>query len=66
MRAKGARLILSYFHSRMRAKELKRCLNSQFTNQDQKAKKMLELTLFQVFSGLDESKKAKKPTLNLF
>jgi hypothetical protein len=26
---------------------------------------MLELTLSQVFSGLDESKKAEKPTLNL-
>jgi hypothetical protein len=26
---------------------------------------MLELTLSQVFSGLDESKKVEKPTLNL-
>jgi hypothetical protein len=26
---------------------------------------MLELTLSQVFSGLDESKKAEKPTLDL-
>jgi hypothetical protein len=33
----------------MRAKELKRCLSSQS----------------QVFSGLDENKKADKPTLNL-
>jgi hypothetical protein len=27
---------------------------------------MLELTLSQVFLGLDESKKAEKPTLNLY
>jgi hypothetical protein len=30
-----------------------------------RAEKMLELTLSQVFSDLDESKKAKKPTLDL-
>jgi hypothetical protein len=30
-----------------------------------RAEKMLELTLSQVFSGLDESKKAEKPTLDL-
>jgi hypothetical protein len=30
-----------------------------------RAEKMLELTLSQVFLGLDESKKAKKPTLDL-
>jgi hypothetical protein len=30
-----------------------------------RAEKMLEFTLFQVFSDLDESQKAKKPTLDL-
>jgi hypothetical protein len=34
-------------------------------DKSKRAKKMLELTLSQVFSGLDESKKADKPTLNL-
>jgi hypothetical protein len=30
-----------------------------------RAKKMFELTLSQAFSGLDENKKAEKPTLDL-
>jgi hypothetical protein len=34
-------------------------------DESKRAEKMLELTLSQVFSGLDESKKAKKPTLDL-
>jgi hypothetical protein len=34
-------------------------------NESKKAEKMLELALSQVFSGLDESKKADKPTLDL-
>jgi hypothetical protein len=34
-------------------------------DESKRAKKMLELTLSQVFSGLDESKKADKPTLDL-
>jgi hypothetical protein len=53
MRASGARLILSCFNNRMRAKELKRRLSSQS----------------QVFLGLDESKADKltlKPILGCF
>jgi hypothetical protein len=34
------------------------------SDESKRAKNMLELTLFQVFSGLDESKKADKPTLD--
>jgi hypothetical protein len=34
-------------------------------DESKRAKKMLELTLSQVFSGLDESKKDEKPTLGL-
>jgi hypothetical protein len=39
----------------------------EFINPEEskRAEKMLELTISQVFSGLDESKKAKKPTLDL-
>jgi hypothetical protein len=35
-------------------------------DKSKRAKKILELVLSQVFSGLDESKKADKPTLDLF
>jgi hypothetical protein len=49
----------------MREKELKRRLSSQSQIKSKRAKKMLELTLSRVFSGLDESKKAEKPTLDL-
>jgi hypothetical protein len=35
-------------------------------DQSTRAERMLELALSQVFSGLDESKKADKPTLDLF
>jgi type IV secretory pathway TraG/TraD family ATPase VirD4 len=34
-------------------------------NESKRAKKMLELALSQVFSGLDESKKSDKPKLDL-
>jgi hypothetical protein len=39
----------------------------EFINPDESksAKKMLELALFQVFLGLDESKKSGKPKLDL-
>jgi hypothetical protein len=35
-------------------------------DESKRAEKMLELAPYQAFSGLDESKKAKKPTLDLF
>jgi hypothetical protein len=65
MRAKGARPIPSCFHNRVREKELKRRLSSQYQIKSKRAEKMLELTLSRVFLGLDESKKAEKPTLDL-
>jgi hypothetical protein len=46
-----------------RAKKAPKLANSQIKSE--RAEKMLELTLSQVFLGLDESKKAEKPTLNL-
>jgi hypothetical protein len=61
MRAKGARPILSCFHNRMRAKELKRCLSSQFqvfSSLDEcKADKLTLEPILGCFHSLDESKK---------
>jgi hypothetical protein len=66
MRAIGARPILGCFSQSDESKRAKKTLELAISQiKSERAEKMLELTLSQVFSGLDESKKAKKPTLDL-